>query len=547
MINGSIRSHGMHRKSNKKFVFDWDASEDTSGQSSNIHMPQFFGRGHLGGIDIKEQRYEQAKYYRQLKKQKSHHEEDQAVHWKKKDLKDMTERDWRIFREDYEISIKGGRVAKPIRFWNECNLPKKIYNIIKDCGYEEPTPIQRQAIPIGLQCRDIIGVAETGSGKTLAFLIPLLVWISSLPEKMRSISEYEDMGPFAIILAPTRELALQIEEETLKFAQQLRIKTTSIIGGVAHEIQSMKLRDGVEIVIATPGRLKESLDNRYLVLSRCTYVVLDEADKMIDLGFEPVVQEILDYMPVSNVKPDSEEAEDEEILKQNLQSKDRFRQTVMFTATMPPSVEKLARNYLRRPAIVYIGNIGKPVDRVKQRVLYLRENDKKNKLVEILKKENPDPPIIVFVNQKHTADYLAKVLEELGYSACAVHGGKFQDKRDKAMSNIKTRSKDILVATDLMSRGIDIKDVGMVINYDMSKTIEVYTHRIGRTGRAGKTGEAITFVTEQDNKLFFDLKQTLLSSPNTTIPPEISNHESAQMKPGTIIQKRNKDGRYMFV
>lgn len=533
------------RKANRKFIFDWDPSEDTTAQSfyAERHMPQFYGRGHIGGIDIKEQRDEQAKYYKELKRQKLEEQRLNDLHWTKKDLKDMTERDWRIFREDYEIAVKGGRVAHPIRHWKESNLPKKIYDIIKECGYDEPTPIQRQAIPIGLQNRDIIGVAETGSGKTLAFLLPLLVWITSLPKIEESKIDDDDLGPYALILAPTRELAQQIEEETLKFAKALNIKTALIIGGVSREVQSMKLRTGVEIVIATPGRLIDVLSSRYLVLSRCTYVVLDEADKMIDMGFEPDVQQILEYMPVTNVKPDTEEAEDENIIKQNWQSRDKYRQTVMFTATMPPTVERLAKSYLRRPAIVYIGAIGKPVDRVKQRVFYLSEGAKRSKLFEILNNENPEPPVIVFVNQKRAADTLARALEEGGYHACALHGGKDQDKRNSAMTNIKSKSKDILVATDVASRGIDIKDVGLVINYDMPKTIDSYTHRIGRTGRAGKKGEAISFLTKEDSHLFYDLKQILLASPQSSMPAEFSNHPDALNKPGTAPQKKDKGGR----
>lgn len=534
------------RNSNRKFNFDWDPSEDTAAQVSyDRHLPQFFGRGHLGGIDDEQQRAEQAIYYRELKKQKREEQRTKDLHWSKKDLKDMTERDWRIFREDYEIVVKGGRVAHPMRNWKETNLPKKIYDIIVESGFTEPTPIQRQAIPIGLQNRDIIGVAETGSGKTLAFLIPLLVWITSLPKDNRA--ETEDLGPYALILAPTRELAQQIEEEAIKFAKPLDIRTALIIGGVSREVQGMQLRSGVEIVIATPGRLIDVLSNRYLVLSRCTYVVLDEADKMIDMGFEPEVQKILEYMPVTNVKPDTEEAEDEDLLKLNWKSKDKYRQTVMFTATMPPSVERLAKTFLRRPAIVYIGNIGKPVDRVKQRVFYLSEAAKRNKLFDILRNENPEPPVIIFVNQKRSADIIARALDEAGYHAIALHGGKDQDKRNVAMTNIKSKSKDILVATDVASRGIDIKDVGMVINYDMSKTIEAYTHRIGRTGRAGKRGEAITFLTKEDSSVFYDLKQVLLASPHSHMPAEFANHPEALTKPGTVVQKGKGKDRDMFI
>lgn len=535
------------KRTDRKFVFDWDPSEDTSARSVNTerHMPQFFGRGHIGGIDIMEQRAEQAKYYKELKRLKLDNQQPDDVHWSKKDLKDMTDRDWRIFREDYEIAVKGGRVANPIRNWEEGNLPENILDIIRRCGYKSPTPIQRQAIPVGLQNRDIIGVAETGSGKTLAFLIPLLVWITAQPKIDQA--EEDDLGPYALILAPTRELAIQILEEADKFAKPLGIKTALVIGGVKQEVQEVNMRGGTEIVIATPGRLIDSLESRYLVLSRCTYVVLDEADKMIDMGFEGEVKKILEYMPVTNLKPDTEEAEDEDLLKKNWESKDKYRQTVMFTATMPVSVERLAKTYLRRPAMVYIGHIGRPVDRVKQRIFYISESAKRGKLFHILSNENPEPPVIVFVNQKRTADVLARALEEAGYSAIALHGGKDQDKRNNAMSNIKTKNKDILVATDVASRGIDIKDVGMVINYDMTKNIEAYTHRIGRTGRAGKKGEALTFLTKDDSPIFYDLKQVLMASPHSTMPAEFANHPEAQTKPGTVVQKKGGKDNEMFV
>merc|ERR1719266_1165021 len=318
-------------------------------------------------------------------------------HWSDKELDGMTQRDWRIFREDYNISIKGGNPAAPIRYWRESSVPEEILNIIDKIGYKDPTPIQRQAIPIGLQNRDIIGVAETGSGKTAAFLLPLLVWIQSLPKQ--TVIEEADQGPYAIIMAPTRELAQQIEEECVKFGESLGIRTVAVIGGLSREEQGFKLRLGCEIVIATPGRLIDVLENRYLVLSRCTYIVLDEADRMIDMGFEPEVQKVLDHMPVT------EYAEDVTALQENFKLKNKFRQTVMFTATMlftatmPPAVERLARNYLRRPAVVYIGSVGRPVERVEQTVYMMKENDKRNKLISILN-QGIDPPIIIFVNQK---------------------------------------------------------------------------------------------------------------------------------------------------
>lgn len=476
----------------RKFVFDWDAGEDTSQDYNPLykerHQVQFFGRGNLAGIDIKAQKRDQSKFYGELlEKRRTEAEKAQEKvrlkkvrrkeekqlwddrHWSEKEVNEMTERDWRIFREDYNITIKGGKIPEPIRCWKESGIQKELLEIIDKVGYKDPTPIQRQAIPIGMQNRDIIGVAETGSGKTLAFLIPLLSWIQSLPKIERT--EDADQGPYAIILAPTRELAQQIEEETVKFGQPLGIRTVVVVGGLSREEQGFRLRMGCEIVIATPGRLIDVLENRYLVLNQCTYIVMDEADRMIDLGFEADVQKILEYMPVTNLKPDSEEAEDKEVLLANYNSKKKYRQTVMFTATMPPAVERLARTYLRRPAVVYIGSIGKPTERVEQIVHIMTENDKRKKLMEYLSK-GVDPPVIIFVNQKKGADVLAKGLEKLGYSACTLHGGKGQEQREYALASLKSGAKDILVATDVAGRGIDIKDVSVVINYDMAKTIE---------------------------------------------------------------------------
>lgn len=556
---GMVKKKRRVRKLNeRKFVFDWDANEDTSIDYNKIykdrHTIQFFGRGHLGGIDPKEQRREQSKFYgdllehrrsdseRKLEedriKKEKHREEKQKWddrHWTQKSLKEMMERDWRIFREDFNITLKGGRIPNPLRTWSESNLPKSIMDIIDKCGYKDPTPIQRQAIPIGLQNRDIIGVAETGSGKTLAFLIPLLVWITSLPKIERQ--EDIDQGPYAIILAPTRELAQQIEEETMKFAEALDIRTVAIIGGISREDQGFKVRLGVEIVIATPGRLIDVLENRYLVLSRCTYLVLDEADRMIDMGFEPDVKKILEHMPVTNLKPDTDEAEDGEAL---LASGVRYRQTVMFTATMPPAIERLARSYLRRPAFVYIGSVGKPTERTEQIVYMVSENEKRRKLIEILQ-AGVEPPVIIFVNQKKGADVLAKSLDRSGFNAITLHGGKGQEQREYALASLKSGSKDILVATDVAGRGIDIRNVSLVINYDMAKSIEDYTHRIGRTGRAGKTGRAISLLTKDDSALFYDLKQLLVLSPVSNCPSELANHPDAQHKPGTVVSKKRKE------
>ncbi|WKY02225.1 hypothetical protein Q1695_015890 [Nippostrongylus brasiliensis] len=565
-----VRYLGMQKEKKKrgrrlherKFVFDWDASEDTSQDYNKLyqkrHEVQFFGRGAIAGIDVNTQKKNNNVFYQAIMEKRRTEEEKQMDkarrekekvkerksahddrHWKMKPLDEMTERDWRIFREDFNITIKGGRVPKPLRAWEECGLPEEVYQAIQKVGYSEPTPIQRQAIPIGLQNRDVIGVAETGSGKTAAFLIPLLVWITGLPKLERQ--EHYDQGPYAVILAPTRELALQIEEETNKFGELLKIRTVSVIGGASREEQGMKLRMGVEVVIATPGRLLDVLENRYLLLNQCSYVILDEADRMLDMGFEPEVQKVLSYLPVSNQKPDTDDIEHEEALMNNFATRDKYRQTVMFTATMSPAIERLARAYLRRPAVVHIGSAGRPTERVEQIVYMISEDKKRKKLVEVLVEGHFEPPIIIFVNQKKGADLLAKGLSNLNFNPVVLHGGKGQETREYALQALKDKTKDILVATDVAGRGIDIKDVSLVLNYDMAKSIEDYTHRIGRTGRAGKHGKSITFLTPDDSAVFYDLKQCLLESPISTCPAELSNHPDAQQKPGTFTAKKRQD------
>jgi ATP-dependent RNA helicase DDX23/PRP28 len=546
----------VRRLNDRKFVFDWDAGEDTAVDYNPIykekHQIQFFGRGHVAGIDINKQRTDQSKFYGNLlDKRRTQGEKDRETarlksdqkkdekrryderHWSDKSLEEMADRDWRIFKEDYNITTRGGNIPHPLRSWDEAGLEKGILDVIKLAGYKEPTPIQRQAIPIGLQNRDVIGIAETGSGKTAAFLIPLLAWIRSLPKVERSFDA--DNGPYALILAPTRELAQQIEEEAVKFGKPLDINVVSVIGGLSREEQGFKLRLGCQIVIGTPGRLIDVLENRYLTLQQCTYLIMDEADRMIDMGFEADVNRILDYLPVTNQKPDNELAEN----TKDFGSRDKYRQTVMFTATMTPAIERLARTYLRRPASVYIGAIGKPTERVEQVVIMCSENDKRNKLLEILER-GIEPPIIIFVNQKKAVDILAKGLAKKGYNPCTLHGGKGQESRDLALAQLKKGEKDILVATDVAGRGIDIKDVSFVLNYDMAKSIQDYTHRIGRTGRAGKAGKAITFLTKEDAAVFYDLKEVILESPVSQCPPELLNHPDAQHKPGTVVTKRNK-------
>ncbi|XP_021769438.1 DEAD-box ATP-dependent RNA helicase 21-like [Chenopodium quinoa] len=548
-----------------RFSFDWENTEDTSRDMNalyqNPHEAQLlFGRGFRAGIDRREQKKlavknevelreeirkkdgteeapeEAAAQRRREQAAEVYEDHDMRVdrHWSDKRLEEMTERDWRIFREDFNISYKGSKIPKPMRNWVESKLTSELLKAVDRAGYKTPSPIQMAAIPLGLQQRDVIGVAETGSGKTAAFVLPMLAYITRLPP---ITEENEAEGPYAVVMAPTRELAQQIEEETVKFAHYLGIKVVSIVGGQSIEEQGFKIRQGCEIVIATPGRLLDCLERRYVVLNQCNYVVLDEADRMIDMGFEPQVVGVLDAMPSSNMKPENEEEE--------LDAKKIYRTTYMFSATMPPAVERLARKYLRNPVVVTIGTAGKTTDLITQHVIMTKESEKTYKLQKHLD-ELGDKTAIVFVNTKKTADVLSKNLDKSGYRVTTLHGGKSQEQREISLEGFRTKRYNVMVATDVAGRGIDIPDVAHVINYDMPGNIEMYTHRIGRTGRAGKTGVATTFLTLHDTDVFYDLKQMLIQS-NSPVPPELARHESAKFKPGSVPDRPPRRNETVFV
>jgi ATP-dependent RNA helicase DDX23/PRP28 len=540
------------RTTEKKFNFEWNTEEDTSPDYNPLYNTRaetnFFGRGKLGGFtdDMNE---EQVRKYAAslaerdpeagpqraaqiLEMERRRREEGGRngidIHWSAKPLERMRERDWRIFKEDFNIATKGGNIPNPMRSWKESGLPSRLMEIVDQVGYKEPSAVQRAAIPVALQSRDLIGVAVTGSGKTAAFLLPLLVYISELPE----LNEFtKNDGPYAIILAPTRELAQQIEIEAKKFATPLGFKCVSLVGGHSIEEQSYNMRDGAEIIIATPGRLVDCIERRVLVLSQCCYIIMDEADRMIDLGFEEPVNKILDALPASNEKPDTDDAENPLAMGRHLGGKDRYRQTMMYTATMPSAVERIARKYLRRPAIVTIGNVGEAVETVEQRVEFIQGEDKRKKrLADILYSNEFKPPIIVFVNIKRNCDAIARDIQRQGFSAVTLHGSKTQDQREAALLSVRNGQTQVLVATDLAGRGIDVPDVSLVINFNMATNIESYTHRIGRTGRAGKQGVAITFLGGEDSDVLYDLKQMISKSSLSRVPEELRKHEAAQQK-----------------
>uniref|UniRef100_A0A803PT48 RNA helicase n=1 Tax=Cannabis sativa TaxID=3483 RepID=A0A803PT48_CANSA len=472
-----------------RFSFDWENTEDTSRDMNSLyqnpHEAQLlFGRGFRAGMDRREQKKLAAKNEKELRDEIRKKEgieerpEEAAAQKLKEEAADI---------EDFNISYKGSRLPRPMRSWPESKLNPDLLKAVERAGYKKPSPIQMAAIPLGLQQRDVIGIAETGSGKTAAFVLPMLTYISRLPPISE---ENEAEGPYAVVMAPTRELAQQIEDETMKFAHYMGIKVVSIVGGQSIEEQGFKIRQGCEVVIATPGRLIDCLERRYAVLNQCNYVVLDEADRMIDMGFEPQV------------------------------------------CYYAPAVERLARKYLRNPVVVTIGTAGKATELITQNVVMTKESEKLNRLQRLLD-ELGDKTAIVFVNTKKNADHVAKNLDRSGYRVTTLHGGKSQEQREISLEGFRTKRYNVLVATDVAGRGIDIPDVAHVINYDMPGNIEMYTHRIGRTGRAGKTGVASTFLTMHDTDVFYDLKQMLISS-NSPVPHELAKHEASKFKPGSI-------------
>ncbi|PSR74177.1 hypothetical protein PHLCEN_2v10133 [Hermanssonia centrifuga] len=542
----------IRKMNDRKFVFDWDEQDDTFSNEAPAAVGSqrqgaqvMFGRGHIAGMDDgggsvtprrngSEGGMQLADSLERRKAAKTGLDER---HWTEKSLDEMKERDWRIFREDFSIAARGGQIPHPLRSWSESGIPEQILEVIEKIGYKDPSPIQRQAIPIGLQNRDIIGIAETGSGKTAAFVIPMLSFISKLPPFTDDIRH---LGPYSLILAPTRELAQQIESEAKKFAGPLGFTCVSIVGGRSVEEQQFNLRSGAEIIIATPGRLKDVIERHVIVLSQCRYVVMDEADRMVNLGFEADLTFILDKLPGDTMEGE-DQSEQMDVDGETMIKRGRTRVTTLFSATMPAPVERLAKKYLKRPAVITIGEAGRAVDTVEQRVEFVTGDEKKKqRILEILNSGQFAAPIIIFVNQKKTADMVAKELQRAGWSAATLHSGKTQEQREAALQSLRTGDSDLLVATDLAGRGIDVQDVSLVINYQMANTIESYVHRIGRTGRAGKQGVAMTFLTNDDEEVMYDLKQEISKSPVSKVPVELAKHEAAQHKVSREM-KRKRD------
>ena len=355
---------------------------------------------------------------------------------------------------------------KFIMTFNELNLIQPILKALEAEGYTQPTPIQEQAIPILLQGKDLLGCAQTGTGKTAAFAIPILQHLHAA---------HAERAPKVIktlILTPTRELAIQIGESFAAYGRNLHLRHTVIFGGVPQGAQVQALRNGVEILIATPGRLLDLMSQGYISFKDISIFVLDEADRMLDMGFIHDVKKVVAKLPVK-------------------------RQTLFFSATMPPEIQKLANTILVNPEKVEVTPASTTAETVGQSVFFVDKKDKRQLLTFVLK----DPAIkrvLVFTRTKHGADKVVKDLEKVGIKAAAIHGNKSQNARQRALGDFKESRIRVLVATDIAARGIDVDMLSHVINYEIPEVPETYVHRIGRTGRAGATGIAMSFCDDEE-------------------------------------------------
>ncbi|VYS66830.1 unnamed protein product [Arabidopsis thaliana] len=389
----------------------------------------------------------------------------------------------------HEITVSGGQVPPPLMSFEATGLPNELLREVYSAGFSAPSPIQAQSWPIAMQNRDIVAIAKTGSGKTLGYLIPGFMHLQRIHNDSR-------MGPTILVLSPTRELATQIQVEALKFGKSSKISCACLYGGAPKGPQLKEIERGVDIVVATPGRLNDILEMKRISLHQVSYLVLDEADRMLDMGFEPQIRKIVNEVPTK-------------------------RQTLMYTATWPKEVRKIAADLLVNPAQVNIGNVDELVANksITQTIEVLAPMEKHSRLEQILRSQEPGSKIIIFCSTKRMCDQLARNLTRT-FGAAAIHGDKSQAERDDVLNQFRSGRTPVLVATDVAARGLDVKDIRVVVNYDFPNGVEDYVHRIGRTGRAGATGLAYTFFGDQDAKHASDLIK-ILEGANQKVPPQV--------------------------
>ncbi|MDP2793302.1 MAG: DEAD/DEAH box helicase [Sulfurisoma sp.] len=372
--------------------------------------------------------------------------------------------------------------------FTELGLDAAILRAVADHGYDTPTPIQAQAIPVVLAGRDLMAAAQTGTGKTAGFVLPILQLLSQ--DSNLSVKRFK---PRALVLAPTRELAIQVQESVKTYGKHLKLRSTPIFGGVGIGPQTRILKAGVDIVVATPGRLLDHVNQRGIDLSGIEILVLDEADRMLDMGFIRDIRKILSLLP-------------------------KKKQSLLFSATFSDEIRGLATGLLDNPASVEVARRNAPAEAVAQCVYHVDRERKRDLLIRLID-DNQWHQVLVFTRTKHGADALAERLGKAGISAAALHGNKSQGQRQRALEDFKRLKTNVLVATDIAARGIDINDLPHVVNYELPNVPEDYVHRIGRTGRAGASGEATSLVCIDEHKLLRDIERVLKRQIETRVVP----------------------------
>jgi ATP-dependent RNA helicase RhlE len=364
--------------------------------------------------------------------------------------------------------------------FSNLQLAEPLARAVAEMGYEAMTPIQAQAIPVVLTGRDVMGAAQTGTGKTAAFSLPLLQRMLKHENASTSPARHPVR---ALVLLPTRELADQVAQQVKLFAKNTNLRSAVVFGGIDMKPQTLELKKGVEVLVATPGRLLDHIEAKNAVLNQVEYVVLDEADRMLDIGFLPDLQRILSFLP-------------------------KQRTTLLFSATFSPEIKRLANSYLNDPVTIEVARPNETASTVEQHFYSVPDEEKRHALKQIVRQRSLSQAF-VFVNSKLGCARLARSLEREGLKTTALHGDKSQDERLKALAAFKAGEVDLLVATDVAARGLDIKDVPAVFNFDVPFNAEDYVHRIGRTGRAGASGLAVTFVAPSDTRLVSDIEKLL--------------------------------------
>jgi len=372
--------------------------------------------------------------------------------------------------------------------FTELGLDAAILRAVADHGYDTPTPIQAQAIPVVLARRDLMAAAQTGTGKTAGFVLPILQLLSQ--DSNLSVKRFK---PRALVLAPTRELAIQVQESVKTYGKHLKLRSTPIFGGVGIGPQTRILKAGVDIVVATPGRLLDHVNQRGIDLSGIEILVLDEADRMLDMGFIRDIRKILALLP-------------------------KKKQSLLFSATFSDEIRGLATGLLDNPASVEVARRNAPAEAVAQCVYHVDRERKRDLLIRLIE-DNQWHQVLVFTRTKHGADALAERLGKAGISAAALHGNKSQGQRQRALEDFKRLKTNVLVATDIAARGIDISELPHVVNYELPNVPEDYVHRIGRTGRAGASGEATSLVCIDEHKLLRDIERVLKRQIETRVVP----------------------------